>query len=271
VYERDAHAWVEAYLEPEHIPDGVFGESLTPGSGAWYRLDPTPARSDPLPLGRGLLRVADQALDYIQLLWTNWVLDMNPDRQPEVGLEGLAEEGTKYLANLRVVSRSFEIVQNLLEPDRQDPAGGAATGGRFATILAGLLGLLLLAAIYFVSRRFLLRRRRRRVAQQELERRQRELRPVAFYVRLEKLLGQLGYRRQPTQTQREFIHSVDGRLEKLDLSSIPFAPEELVELYYRVRFGHWELGTDEASRIAESLDQLENSLQSLSTPEGPVG
>ena len=43
VYQSDAHAWVEAYLETNEIPEYALDSPNMMTNGAWLRLDPTPA------------------------------------------------------------------------------------------------------------------------------------------------------------------------------------------------------------------------------------
>ena len=265
VYERDAHAWVEAYLEPDHVPEGVFGEPLDPDGGAWYRLDPTPGRTEDVQTARGVLRAVDQTLDYVQLLWTNYILDMNPDRQADTGLDILADEAPEYLANLRMVRQSFETVKNLIDPEDDFGASGRSGAvGRWSIVVSLLLLVLLLVAGSGWGFRRLSRRRRYQRLQGERrqfgsEGRQRKL--VAFYERLEKLLDRVGYRRKPNQTQREFVKSINGRLDPMSSSPDILRPDELVEYYYRVRFGNQHLESDETRRITDSLNRLEKTLE----------
>jgi protein-glutamine gamma-glutamyltransferase len=265
VYERDAHAWVEAYLHPEDVPEGIYGQELSRGGGAWYRLDPTPSRVDSTPFSRAMIRVADQTLDYLHLLWTTYVLDMNPDRQADTGLDSLAEEGSEYVSNLGIVRHGIDSVRNLLDPTSDDggTADGAAASRWPLVILGTLFGLFSAGGVTMLIRRSWKKKRRGSAAsrdrrRQRLVERDRQM-SSAFYTRLEKILARLGYRREPTQTPREFVQQVDGP-DTLPSEAALLLPDELVDIYYRVRFGRQPLQGDEPERIRMALDRLETTL-----------
>ncbi|HND51285.1 MAG TPA: DUF3488 and transglutaminase-like domain-containing protein [Pirellulaceae bacterium] len=84
VRQRDAHAWVEAYIRPEDREELNLEEGLTPGQGGWLRLDPTPGAEEGSPTAStGWLGRAEQMLDYAEFLWTDYVLGMNSERQSQ--------------------------------------------------------------------------------------------------------------------------------------------------------------------------------------------
>src|SRR5690606_8732153 len=103
VYQRDAHAWVEVYLEPEQVPPETYPPELT-RFGGWYRLDPTPSSTEEEAVRGGVLRTVDQVLDYAQVLWNEYVLDMDPERQRDVGIITNSETGNEVLARMPMVA-----------------------------------------------------------------------------------------------------------------------------------------------------------------------
>ena len=85
---------------------------------------------------------------------------------------------------------------------------------------------------------------------------------ILFYRRLTHLLSRLELDRTPAETQGEFAAraarflSNQGRPEQ----SVADVPQQVVEAFYRVRFGHLELGPDSLQELDSRLDALEASL-----------
>ena len=84
VRQSDAHAWVEAYLTPQDIPQQLrWGHGPRRWSGgAWLRLDPTPGSRDLLAGGKDLSKW-QQGLNWINSLWSDYVMEMDRQRQQE--------------------------------------------------------------------------------------------------------------------------------------------------------------------------------------------
>jgi hypothetical protein len=161
-------------------------------------------------------------------------------------------------------------VKNLLTPEEDYEASGAtARLGRWSLIGALLvLGLVFLAGSGWGFRRLSRRRRNRRLkaGREQLESDLRQRKLVAFYQRLEKILERIGHQRKPSQTQREFVRSVNGQWELPAGTLDVLRPDEVVEFYYRVRFGNQQLQSGESAEIAESLNYLEQHLKPPPSP-----
>jgi hypothetical protein len=85
---------------------------------------------------------------------------------------------------------------------------------------------------------------------------------VAFYEQFVALVNPLGLVRLPHQTQREFAWQVEQALAgRLTAAGIARFPSELVELFYRVRFGEAPLPLAATADIEHRLGLLEKSLQ----------
>jgi len=90
---------------------------------------------------------------------------------------------------------------------------------------------------------------------------------IPFYDQLISILREHGIVPQPTQTAREFIHSAMPALApRLVAAGMVEWPEEMVEKFYRVRFGRQALTPEESIELENQLRELEKSLQ---TAEGP--
>jgi hypothetical protein len=84
---------------------------------------------------------------------------------------------------------------------------------------------------------------------------------VDFYQRLEQLLARCGLRRAPAQTQREFAASAAATLSEPPLQlSVATLPQQVVEAFYRVRFGGATLQREEIEAIESALARLEAAL-----------
>ena len=82
VREMDAHAWVEAAIDKDQLPDEIMPQEGIP-SDAWIRLDPTPSENVTLAqvqLSPWRIKLND-SIDYMQLLWSEYVLGLNEKRQ----------------------------------------------------------------------------------------------------------------------------------------------------------------------------------------------
>ena len=101
VRQLHAHAWVEAYLSPEEIPPELLpADPLPDGAGGWLTLDPTPMVDDVsgYNIGGVMATLADLG-DYLQHLWTTYVVGLTAERQRESIYQPLSEF-TTYVEQL---------------------------------------------------------------------------------------------------------------------------------------------------------------------------
>jgi transglutaminase-like putative cysteine protease len=271
VRQLHAHAWVEAYLEQDQIPKGLLEGPLDTEAGGWLRLDPTPAQSGPLEISAGidfLARIGD-SMDYMQLLWDDYILGLNSERQRNSFYSPLTERATSALDNMipsDAVRDKFAQLSEALGIDR-------ATEGQWFSWRAGVVGAILAAAIVLLWQLgawlwHWLRTRWRVDPLPEA----RVRRVVEFYQRLEHLLGQLGIRRLPAQTQREFASAASHQLAALGPQTAPVAslPGEIVEAFYRVRFGASTLDSQQTEAIEHALSRLAQAAEQSTAPASDV-
>ena len=259
----DAHAWVEAYLEPKHIPASLLREDEPRDVGAWVRLDPTPGTDQ---------SSADQALsgafarlielfEYAQVLWTDYVLELNWDRQKKDIYDPLYVELSLLIRDLL----SWEVWSHL-------PIGIARTlgidiygraSGRWFSWRAGLTAMFV--CLVFVGVFRLVRPPIGRLIawianHRPVPKSRRSLR-IEFYRRLEMVLARHGMKRAATQTQREFALEAAGQLtESPSCRHAASMPRRVVEAFYRVRFGGHALDKHEAEAVEHALTRLEEAL-----------
>lgn len=270
VRQRDAHAWVEVWLEPEEV--ALVGKGGLPygdvSRGGWLRLDPTPGGGEANTQGMVWNRF-DDVMEYAEFLWSDYVTGLNRERQRQTFYAPLWERVTTSVsaffdpvewrawsaATLSQWLRRWGVVNELGDFGWRLIVGIgvaftmavlvakpiAALAGRAARWCAGRLARLAGASL---GRRNGARRGR-----------------VEFYERFERLLARRGVVRAPHQTPREFLDEA-SRVESIALHRPLWgeAAGRIVEAFYHVRFGGTELAPDEAAAIAAALRQVEAGL-----------
>lgn len=259
VRQKHAHAWVEAYLKPDEIPDGSMDVSEMHPGGGWLRLDPTPGRENAMQIVRpGVFDRVSKSFDYAQWLWNDYVLRLSPERQRDtlmgswgfdemLGFEDLAAEGNWQ--------EWFKSLSGL---------GDSDTLKKGFSWRAGVAALLISLGLYLVYRfvRWMLPMLLTVFRLRRAKRVRRSRTRVQFYKRLESLLAKLGMRRKAGETQREFAQSAAERLvESTDgQSAVAALPEQIVSAFYNVRFGHTPLSEQQVEEIDQKLEQLKKAV-----------
>jgi transglutaminase-like putative cysteine protease len=258
---RHSHAWVEAWLPPEEVPD--WEVAGVPGAGgAWYRLDPTPSRDRRMMASDTSLgnRLA-QAFDYVELLWRDYVLSLNNNRQEEIVYDPLiAHVGIlPSFVESRRVQRWLRRMSSRLGLDfsftREPGAPRVFEGGLAILVIVGL-GLLLLIGqglrlgVWFLMRRW---QPNRPATAHE---------PPPFYGRLERLLARLPLLRACGETPQELAADAKRELSRRERArEAAELPAEVVAAYYRVRFGGHRLDKSEIDAIERALVILEGAVR----------
>jgi hypothetical protein len=259
VRQLHAHAWAEAYLAPNQVPEDMKLPGHDYSRGAWLRLDPTPgdegfATTDG---NFGFWARMKNLFDHVDLLWRNYVIGFDRERQerlvyaPLEEIGNLARDATVF--GVAVLSR---ILGAILE-----------TLGWFGIAVSAVVIWLVAKAI---ARRWphvarppwlarlggwwKLPRWRRRAAKPSVPR-------VAFYDRFERIVARAGFERMPHQTPLEFAQNVGGQLFDMPSGRVAArAPRQVVEAFYRVRYGGKSLADEEAAAVEMALVELEHVL-----------
>ncbi|GIW88835.1 MAG: hypothetical protein KatS3mg108_3159 [Isosphaeraceae bacterium] len=253
VREKHAHSWVEALV-------GVQRQSYgrrTITHPIWLTLDPTPsgqraqvvAQVGPNPQFRTLF-------DALRHIWVFNVVGFNGETQERLiygpirqfltearrGFVFLYQFGGRILARLFVFRSAGEFF---------------SVRGFIASVTIMLLGL----GAFLLGRTLIgLLVRRLRPHDSSTAGRTPE---IAFFLRLVRLLSQTGLERAPAETHREFAHRAATFLAARPPSSEGLAavPDQVVDAYYRVRFGHRPLDSESIAWLESRLDALERSLE----------
>ena len=264
VREKNAHAWVEAYLRPQDCSAEMFETGQAGPGGAWLRLDPTP----PSP-GSQDSRVSEEAIDLARTAWDEYVLGM--ENQSTENAPALNSTLARFLRNLDVdrwdrrlsnmsKAASSPILKYLLAGLlllvffamwlRNVLAGQAALASKAKE--AGPLRRLLAGAISLIAPKLGQWVREGTV----------QTNSIGFYYRMTEILERHNLIRSPNQTHREFAGEVSAAFDSHPESGlISSTVYEVTELFNVVRFGNEELESDLASQIEISLNELDTALQ----------
>jgi hypothetical protein len=259
VRELHAHAWVEAYIPPNSLPASLAHDEQAQEHGAWLTLDPTPRRNAEEELADGFgMGALKRFLDLTQLVWTNYVLGMDSQRQQEAIYQPLMQRLEDALQSL-TEEEGRERIRQWLTDTVVRRAGLSHGLFSWQGLLASMAGLLILIGSWKLTlwavRRLPCHFTRRRVGGRHSSR------SVDFYDRFEALLTHHGMPRTQSQTQREFALATGGHLAESPLTQpVGLLPRRIVEAYYRVRFGHRELTGEETRSIDEALGALAAAL-----------
>ena len=191
--------------------------------------------------------------DYMQFMWSEYVLGLNQKRQRKAIYDPL--------------QKAFRLFSDYCFGREHWAARWQSLQLRFrgefftrqTAVDAGML-IFALAASFFAVR-FLVRLAAG-ICRRILKLQRRARRPkIEFYRRLESLLARRGLRRRPNQTPREFAVVAANQLRgPLALPAAAAIPAAVVDLFYRVRFGQGHLDTEDTQRLENLLQQLQQAL-----------
>lgn len=266
VRQMHAHSWVEAYLAPDEIPSDLLIDGQIAPQGAWLRLDSTPSSDGSLNRAarwKLLARMGDVA-EYAQVLWSDYILGLDSERQQSSIYAPLAEGISRAFHNLfslKAWRRWFSILG-----DKLGVTDWATFVERWFNWRAGLAASIVSLLGVIVYR--LVRRPVARVFDQWTRRvrflDQRRPVRVDFYSHLQRVLARHGLHRSIGQTPRQWAASVGTQLRPIPGGAVAAdGIEEVVEAYYHVRFGQAQLDEEQISRIDQMLLAIEHTVRSL--------
>lgn len=265
VRQLNAHAWVEAFIERESMPEGY--EDRRWRHGAWMTLDPTPGSSaSPSRIGT----VAGwpsmrQFIDYTRFLWSSYIMGMDSERQLRV----IYEPVLKWLISTWNVISDLDwwravFTKIALRVGIDDPQIARIVLGMSLVLLA--LAVVLRAwrlPMLLVSKLWVLLTGREWIGSR------RSSPVIAFYLQLEALLAPYGITRPDSMTQYEFARMAAAKLAEAGQPGyIIAAPLRVADAFYQVRFGQRHLDNQQAKAVEQALSVLEQS--SRTAPPRPV-
>ncbi|MDG2380498.1 MAG: DUF3488 and transglutaminase-like domain-containing protein [Pirellulaceae bacterium] len=252
VRQLHAHAWVEAFLPAEEIPADELDPLDDYSQGAWLRLDPTPMGIDQVADDRGLkiITTVKELLDYCQVLWDDYVLGLNSNRQRQAIYEPLTRNFRtlgQWLFDHEAWQARFQQIQVMLRSPQ--------------TWLLLSIVTFIIGSAYFGRNglRRIARAIRPHLPQQGWVRRRRGQR-LDLYDQMERMLARHGFRRTSKQTAYEFAEATGGQLAETPIVHLAGVPRRVTNAHYRVRFGKQRLGSDEYRELQLALGKLEKAL-----------
>jgi transglutaminase-like putative cysteine protease len=276
-----AHAWVEAFLPSNQLPDDGkhgkdywkhwyrpqnehYGPECCWQTGGWMRLDPTPAgfaaeRENWLtPLRKGL--------DWLDGAWSKYVAELDCQTQREAIYQPIAD-AVRWLWSEVVSSPVWQLFDSFSVALYLDHLNREA---RWA--LSAVIGICFMAALAWLG--LLLFRIGRRLAARwtgnHARRRGRRGVEIAFYRRFEGLMARQGLVRAAAQTQREFAAAAGVRLASLSGENrLAALPATIADAFYRVRFGQMPLDNLQSRAIERALVEIA-AIGKKTAPENPI-
>jgi hypothetical protein len=268
-YVRDynAHAWVEVYLSGDDVPIGALPAGIDSVGGVWVRLDPTPAADESLSFSTGILAQFGEWLDVAQLLWSDYVLGLNSDRQQESIFKPISNFFSgiwNWLFDRESWSMAMAAVLAWLGVDPANSTGWL----NWRVALAALWILLVVIGVVRLSRRVTHYLNFKNWWQAEPSKTSR----VSFFEQMKRYLISIGAKPPHRgQTAREWTQQAAKYLSETTL--LDTSPElsreeraraisrqatiaELLALYHEARFSGHDLPPAERSRASELLSSL---------------
>ncbi len=266
VRQSDAHSWVEVYISPIALPGNLTQAPFANHwrKGGWLRLDATPEQE--ADMLRGFSMSLSDWIHAVQIFWQNYVMNMDGSKQSSMIYEPFRQlfETVKNAAQTNQWSEiGSSILQRYQEIFVQIRAGTIRQTDIFLIVLPLAI---LFGGIYVLVRLGVLRLFRRLLIPLDVQERKRQA-SVDFYVQMERLLSKVSLQRRPSETQQEFstraipflIERIRTAEKKVDLESLNRCAANIVEAFYRVRFGNLPLNDKDLAKIGNDLSQLKTA------------
>ncbi len=237
VRQREAHSWVEV---------------LIPGEDVWVPFDPTPAAGLDLSEGTtGIYGTVNRYLEALEMFWIQYFVAYDSQEQRSL-FTSLRRGASEYNSTASLWLKS---VQTAMIDWWREVRGDRGYFTSVVAIAYGVAALILAGLIIFlavwVGRKIVKLKVWSRAWGRLLGRKGSSV--VEFYERLQQILADRGFVREPHQTPLEFAYATD----------LPQAIA-ITERYNRVRFGQDGLTESQASEIEEMLHALTRSREQRS-------
>jgi len=261
VRQLHAHAWVEAFLDHDHVPDTLRrSEPIRWMHGGWLRLDPTPAAEVGTRAAERTMWGAWQGRWHgLQRYWDKYVVDMDRNKQQESVYEPIARATRNLTSKLFNPRWWRELVVGLWATLAATLRSGIM-GWLFGAVV--LLAMVIVPALlgWWLVRR--LGRLWRWFAKIGSRRQAGARSSIEFYRRFEQIGARLGLQRRAGQTPREFAHAAGTRLAAVSGRRELYTwAVQVVEAFYSVRFGRHVLDASAAQTVEQALEELKSGAE----------
>jgi protein-glutamine gamma-glutamyltransferase len=254
VRQKHAHSWVEAFVGTGPIYAGAKNETAP----IWVTLDPTPAleRQESIAKVGGIAGNFRPFTDVVRHLWVFYVVGYDIERQNRLVYAPMRTMITEVRTKYRELGGRL---RNWLAFLFHFPDFSSFISIRGFAV--SFVGLVLLAGVihsaYRGVRAILARLRGPGTVAGSL------FAGILFYRRLTQMLGELDLVRAPAETQNEFCLRAQKFLSRQGplTQDVADVPRQVVDAFYRVRFGHLDLEPQSLEELDARLDALEACLK----------
>jgi hypothetical protein len=251
VRQKHAHSWVEAYGGPEPDSEKV---------PIWIVLDPTPGteRQESIAHVGGIAGTFRPVTDVIRHIWVFYVVGYDGERQNRLLYapmrQMVREIQTQYGKLGGWLKKGFKFLFHFPDVSSLISIRGFLVTFIACCLLAGLAHLGIRLARVVV----------RWLRGPELDTTSRSA-GLLFYRRLAQLLAEHELNRAPAETQSEFARRARTFLTSQGpaAQTVCGVPQQVVDAFYRVRFGQLELEPAYLAELDGQLDSLESSLKNV--------
>lgn len=232
VRQREAHSWVEV---------------LMPGENVWVPFDPTPAAGQNPGAGTaGIYKTVNRYLEALEMIWIQYFVAYDSQEQRSL-FTSLRRGASDYNAK---ASSWLTTVQAAIVDWWREVRGDEGYQASILAIVYGVAVVIISGVVLFltvwIGRKIVKLKVWRRLWKRISGRKGGSV--VEFYERLQQILADRGFIREPHQTPLEFAYTV-GMPEAVAIT----------ETYNRVRFRNEELKEDQSRAIEELLSKLSRS------------
>ncbi len=243
IEQRHAHAWVEANI-----------------NNIWITLDPTPAsdRSDSVASMQTQSKTWRDFVEYVKVFWQQNVIDMDFKKQREM-IYDPARKLTNIVAK-EFKKDNFSIISLI-----------SAIAAYFFSIEYlrtefGLISIFIPISCIFILIRIIFSKKWIHQIFSSFNRKKRNkirnVVKVEFYEKFRNMCEKQGVYKSEEQTQLEFAGTIHDKWNKqLKTENLEYLPEEIVDYYYRIRFGHEEVSETVIRTLIEKLRTLESLIK----------
>jgi protein-glutamine gamma-glutamyltransferase len=256
VRQRHAHAWVEVYFDRSEfegsaikLPDWIEG-------GVWLRFDPSPSGDSSNAGGSYRQRSnTGNAYETLEQLWQESFMAYDGRRQPAAFNRFSSWTSGPVASALLSIERLYLRLQTT-SFTTVDFNAVEWISWQMGLAIVSLVGFVLLLIRYRMA---LSRFGWNSANKQPFEALKSKTRRIAFFQRAVKALKKLGWKRDASQTPREFSQSIQPFLDQMALSQSIRSPQlaSLIEAYYSTRFGENEIPTEKMRELDSIVEHLE--------------
>jgi hypothetical protein len=265
VRQLHAHAWVEVFLKRAPLQKNGIEMGANDFAG-WLTLDST---ADTMAVkqqeGEGLWAQAKSLADFVEMQWITYVVGLSREQQREFVYQPIADvyqEVKRRMQGEPVLEEKPPLYRRVYEV-LLDWMGGEWFSWRGLLVSVSLL--LVLSGVSWAGwygARYLWRWARQYWITHQSKTGVRASTEIAFYRKLEKLLAQHGFRREPGETQREFAELTASKLASAaDAQGVAPLPREVADAFYAVRFGGRTLDSQQNQAVEQALASLTTALE----------